>query len=175
MATGGSDGSLPARRAKILPSRSTSTLQPAAAAQSTNRSRICLSSADRASRRRPTSRNRPIAADFSRLSHNRSGLTSRTLVTTCAILLLAAFSRRGQYTHHRFNIARSPSRREQGYRILRLPVVSTEGRRPERRDLFSTISRLSWRKGLSAPRFALRSRRRGVAICDSPAGARAAL
>src|SRR5260370_25545804 len=39
-------------------------------------------------------------------------------------------------------------------------VVSTEGRRPERRDLLSTISRLSWREGLSAPRFALRSRRR---------------
>src|SRR5918999_1825599 len=48
------------------------------------------------------------------------------------------------------------------------PVVSTEGPldfargklRPERRDLLSTIGRLSWREGLSAPRFALRSRRR---------------
>src|SRR5258708_12638622 len=40
------------------------------------------------------------------------------------------------------------------------PVVSTEGRRPEWRDLLSTISRLLWREGLSAPRFALRSRRR---------------
>src|SRR5262249_48131446 len=39
---------------------------------------------------------------------------------------------------------------------------STEGRRPERRDLLSTISRLSWTEGLSAPRFALRSRRRKV-------------
>ena len=47
------------------------------------------------SRRRPTSRNRPISADFSRLAHSRSGLTSRTLVTTGAILLLAAFSRAG--------------------------------------------------------------------------------
>jgi hypothetical protein len=41
-----------------------------------------------------------------------------------------------------------------------LPVVSTEARRAERRDLLSTISCLSWREGLSAPRFALRSRRR---------------
>jgi hypothetical protein len=47
-------------------------------------------------------------------------------------------------------------------------VVSTEGPlafargklRPERRDLLTTIGRLSWREGLSAPRFALRSRRR---------------
>ena len=42
-----------------------------------------------------------------------------------------------------------------------LSVVSTEARRAERRDLFSTIGRLLWREGLSAPRFALRSRRRG--------------
>src|ERR1700730_7042041 len=39
-------------------------------------------------------------------------------------------------------------------------VVSTEGRRPEWRDLLSTISRLLLREGLSASRFALRSRRR---------------
>src|SRR5580704_19601258 len=31
-------------------------------------------------------------------------------------------------------------------------VVSTEGRRPEWRDLFSTISYLLWREGFSAPR-----------------------
>src|SRR5258707_5964818 len=57
------------------------------------------------------------------------------------------------------------------------PVVSTEGPldfargrlRPERRDLLSPISRLSWREGLSAPRFALRSRRRRIAMCDSSA------
>ena len=35
-----------------------------------------------------------------------------------------------------------------------------QGRRAEWRDLPSTTSRLSWREGLSAPRFALRSRRR---------------
>src|SRR5229473_6337308 len=91
MATGGRLGSLPARRAKILPSRSISMLQPAARAQSTNRSRISLSSADSASRRRPTSRNRPISAERSRLSHKRSGLTSRTLATTRGLLLFAAF------------------------------------------------------------------------------------
>src|SRR3984893_12829403 len=91
MATGGRLGSLPARRAKILPSRSISMLQPAARAQSTNRSRICLSSADSASRRRPTSRKRPISAQRSRLSHKRSGLTSRTLATTRGLLLFAAF------------------------------------------------------------------------------------
>src|SRR5882672_938503 len=79
MATGGSDGSLPARRAKMLPSRSISTLQPAACAQSTNRSRISLSSADKASRRRPTSRKRPISAERSSVSHSRLGLISRTL------------------------------------------------------------------------------------------------
>src|SRR5580692_10292148 len=43
---------------------------------------------------------------------------------------------------------------------METPVVSTEGRRPEWRDLRSTISRLLWREGLSTPRFALRSRRR---------------
>src|SRR5580693_1201100 len=41
-----------------------------------------------------------------------------------------------------------------------ISVVSTEARRAERRDLLSTIGRLSWGEGLSAPRFALRSRRR---------------
>src|SRR5882757_1513235 len=91
MATGGRLGSLPARRAKILPSRSISMLQPAARAHSTNRSRISLSSADSASRRRPTSRKRPISAERSRLSHKRSGLTSRTLATTRGLLLFAAF------------------------------------------------------------------------------------
>src|ERR1700738_4197037 len=49
-------------------------------------------------------------------------------------------------------------------------VVSTEARRAERRDLLSTIGRLSWREGLSAPRFALRSRRRGVALCARAPG-----
>ena len=56
-------------------------------------------------------------------------------------------------------------------------VVSTEGPldfargrlRPEWRDLLSTISRLWSREGLSAPRFALRSRRRRIAMCDSSA------
>src|SRR5580704_10375151 len=57
-----------------------------------------------------------------------------------------------------------------GYRMWRLPVVSTEGRRPERRDLLSTISRLSWREGLSAPRFALRSRRRRGWIASGAKG-----
>src|ERR1700704_5694501 len=91
MATGGRLGSLPARRAKILPRRSISTLQPAARAPSTNRSRISLSSADTARRRRPTSRKRPISAERSRLAHKRSGLTSRTLATTRGLLLFAAF------------------------------------------------------------------------------------
>src|SRR5580704_4020701 len=91
MATGGRLGSLPVRRAKILPSRSISTLQPAACAQSTNRSRICLSSTDSASQRWPRSRKRPISAERSRLSHRRSGLTSRTLPTTRGLLLYAAF------------------------------------------------------------------------------------
>src|SRR5258708_27221316 len=49
-----------------------------------------------------------------------------------------------------------------------ISVVSTEARRAERRDLLSTIGRLSWREGLSAPRFALRSRRRKNTTCDSP-------
>src|SRR5258708_9838607 len=40
------------------------------------------------------------------------------------------------------------------------PLDFARGRlRPERRALLSTIGRLSWREGLSAPRFALRSRR----------------
>src|SRR6266852_1719866 len=42
----------------------------------------------------------------------------------------------------------------------KVAVVSTKARRAARRDLLSTISRLSLREGLSAPRFALRSRRR---------------
>src|SRR5882757_1747554 len=51
------------------------------------------------------------------------------------------------------------------------PVVSTEGRRPEWRDLLSSTSRLLSREGLSAPRFALRSRRRNslLAIARPPA------
>src|SRR3977135_2402061 len=52
------------------------------------------------------------------------------------------------------------SRLRAGLSHMATPVVSTEGRRPEWRDLPSTISRLLWREGLSAPRFALRSRRR---------------
>src|SRR3979490_1790279 len=64
------------------------------------------------------------------------------------------------------------------------PVVSTEGPldfargrlRPEWRDLLSTISRLLWREGLSAPRFALRSRRRklpyAIALSRSGGGER---
>src|SRR5258708_29683000 len=50
--------------------------------------------------------------------------------------------------------------------VWQLPVVSTEARRAEWRDLLSTISRLSLKEGLSTPRFALRSRRRGSAICE---------
>src|SRR6185437_9529480 len=50
-------------------------------------------------------------------------------------------------------------------------VVSTKARRAARRDLFSTIGRLSLREGLSAPRFALRSRRRAVPD-DNPPGFR---
>src|SRR5260370_40490253 len=57
-----------------------------------------------------------------------------------------------------------------GYRIWRLSVVSTEGPidfargrlRPERRDLLSTISGLSWREGLSAPRGVYPERSRGA-------------
>src|SRR5882672_6854300 len=48
-------------------------------------------------------------------------------------------------------------------------VVSTGARSAERRDLFSTIGRLSLRKGLSARPCGPRSRRRGVATCGSPA------
>src|SRR5918995_5719671 len=72
-------------------------------------------------------------------------------------------------------------------------VVSTEGPlafargklRPERRDLLSTIGRLSWREGLSAPRGvypersrgALRSRRRksSAAGGDHPAAIKSGL
>src|SRR5260370_15683621 len=43
---------------------------------------------------------------------------------------------------------------------MAISVVSTEGRRPERRVPVSTIGRLLWRQALSGPRFALRSRRR---------------
>ena len=56
-----------------------------------------------------------------------------------------------------------------GLSHVAISVVSTEARRAERRDLFSTIGRLSWREGLSASRFALRSRRRKNTTCDSPA------
>src|SRR4029077_15074925 len=54
--------------------------------------------------------------------------------------------------------------RKEGDRLK--PVVSTEGRRPERRDLLSTLSPLSWKQGLSAPRVALRSRRRKLWITN---------
>ena len=60
----------------------------------------------------------------------------------------------------------SPSRAEQS--LIATPVVSTEARRAERRDLLSTISRLLWKEGLSAPRFALRSRRRKLPYAIAP-------
>ena len=64
----------------------------------------------------------------------------------------------------------------EGYHMWQLPVVSTEGRRPERRDLLSTIGRLSWNEGLSTPRGVYsRAKSRGApvettdsATCDSP-------
>src|SRR3984957_18875997 len=46
------------------------------------------------------------------------------------------------------------------YRVCQFPSSRPRAARPERRDLPSAISCLSWRKGLSAPRCALRSRRR---------------
>src|SRR5229473_7564396 len=51
---------------------------------------------------------------------------------------------------------------------MAISVVSTGARSAERRDLLSTISGLSWREGLSARACGPRSRRRGVAICNSP-------
>ena len=71
----------------MLPSRSISIVQPAALAQSMNWSRISLSSADSARRRRPTSRNLPISAERSSVSHSRSGLISSTLVAATGGLL----------------------------------------------------------------------------------------
>src|SRR6266849_10993048 len=56
-----------------------------------------------------------------------------------------------------------------GLSHVAISVVSTGARSAERRDLLSTISGLSWREGLSARACGPRSRRRGVAICDSPA------
>jgi hypothetical protein len=49
---------------------------------------------------------------------------------------------------------------------MTIPVVSTGTERSEveRRDLLSTISGLLSGEGLSAPRFALRSRRRGTVL-----------
>ena len=54
-----------------------------------------------------------------------------------------------------------------GLSHMRFAVVSTKARRAARRDLLSTIGRLSLREGLSAPRFALRSRRR-KRLCGLP-------
>src|ERR1700722_10444089 len=45
-----------------------------------------------------------------------------------------------------------PSRAKAGLSHMPNSVVSTEGRRPEWRDLFSTISYVLWREGLAAPR-----------------------
>src|ERR1700704_2814394 len=50
--------------------------------------------------------------------------------------------------------------------------LDRSAKRAERRNLFSTIGRLSLRKGLSARPCGPRSRRRGVATCDSPASQR---
>src|SRR5712692_99895 len=63
----------------------------------------------------------------------------------------------------------APAPNQVGISHIALSVVSTEGRRPERRDLLSTTSRLSWREGLSAPRCALRSSRRKWPYAISPA------
>src|SRR5215831_2438763 len=79
IATGGRLGSLPARRAKMLPTGSTSTAQPSSRTQATKRSRISLSSGDTARRRKPVSRKRPIWADRPMVAHNRSASTLRLL------------------------------------------------------------------------------------------------
>jgi hypothetical protein len=68
---------------------------------------------------------------------------------------------------HALPLSASPvARRAVAYAIS---VVSTGARSAERRDLLSTISGLSWREGLSARPFGPWSRRRRIAICDSPA------
>ena len=51
--TGAASSSRPARRAKMFPILSTLTVAPASRHQATNRSRISLSDASSASRRRP--------------------------------------------------------------------------------------------------------------------------
>src|SRR5258708_7972186 len=59
-----------------------------------------------ARRRRPTSRNRPISAERSRLAHKRSGLISRTLATTRELPFFAAAYR--TMTVYRWKIMRHP-------------------------------------------------------------------
>src|SRR5216683_1252183 len=56
----------------------------------------------------------------------------------------------------------APAPNQVGISHIALSIVSTEGRRPERRDLLSTTSRLSWREGLSATRGVYPERSRGA-------------
>src|SRR5262249_37571253 len=99
----------------MLPRRSISTVQPAFFAQSTKRSRISLSSAERASRRRPTSRKRPVWAERSRLSRSRSGLISRTLgagIRLAPLVLIDDLLQRGAL--HRAELAHRVADRKDG-------------------------------------------------------------
>jgi len=76
---------------------------------------------------------------------------------------------RGRNLRARHSLLSFLPRHTAGLSHMKDSVVSTGARSAERRDLFSTIGRLSLRKGLSARPCGPRSRRRGVATCDSPA------
>ncbi len=63
ISTGGRWSSVPGRRAKMLPTRSTATVQPASVHQVMKRSRISLSASVRARRRRPPALPGPISPE----------------------------------------------------------------------------------------------------------------
>src|SRR5436190_18428415 len=118
----------------MLPRRSISTVQPASFAHCTNWSRISLSSADSANRRKPTSRKRPIPAERSSVLHSRSGLISSRLATTEALLRcdgLAGGLRRPQHSrrfrHAEVEAADQAGRREV-HRELTLDLLGAGGK-----------------------------------------------
>ena len=78
--TGAAAASRPARRAKMFPILSTVTVAPTSRHHSTKTSRISLSDASSASRRRPWSRPGPMRADVIMVSHSRSASICSRLV-----------------------------------------------------------------------------------------------
>src|SRR5271166_5120790 len=85
--TGGRLGSRPGRRAKMLPIRSTRTVQPAASHQPMKSRRASPSRSLAANRHTPPLGVAPICANSIRLAHNRSPFICRLRITPSRLII----------------------------------------------------------------------------------------